>query len=260
MVPWLPIPRTRAGFFGKNWLRPIAECPECELAGLVAQHPDLLAASGEEFGVPASRRFPTIAEGLEGAGCRAVVVALPGMVHREAILAALAAGKHVLTEKPLAVTLAEARDIILAARRAAGATVMVDQNYRWRPQNQALRRAVREGMVGALGAVRSEFRQPITRTTTDAWREQMPHPYLLDMAVHHFDLLRACTGLECVENWWLVVSGRPGPGTRKSPAWTCCSPSSRGSGRAIRAAWSLGASPRPRMASSLWWESGGRCG
>jgi len=195
----LPILVLGAGFFGKNWLRQVTDCPECELVGLVAKHPDLLASVGEEFGVPASRRYPTIAEGLERSGCRAVVVALPVMVHREAILAALAAGKHVLTEKPLAMTLAEARDIVLAARRAAGATVMVDQNYRWRPQTQALRRAVREGTVGKLGAVSCEFRQPITRTTTDAWREQMPHPYLLDMAVHHFDLLRACTGLECVE-------------------------------------------------------------
>jgi len=76
---------------------------------------------------------------------------------------------------------------------------MVDQNYRWRPQTQALARAVREGKIGQVAAVTHEFRQAITRTTTDAWREEMPHPYLHDMAVHHFDLLRFCLGLECVE-------------------------------------------------------------
>jgi predicted dehydrogenase len=187
-----------AGFFGQNWLRHVAACPECELAGLAAKHPDLLARVGAEFHVPPARRYATIAEGLERSGCQAVIVALPGMVHREAILAALGAGMHVLTEKPLAMTLREARDVVLAARRAAGAVCMVDQNYRWRPQTQALRRAVRDGAIGAVGAVSCEFRQSITRTTTDAWREEMPHPYLLDMAVHHFDLLRACTGLECV--------------------------------------------------------------
>jgi len=187
------------GFFGTNWLRTLQGCAECELVGLVAKHAELLARTGEQFGVPAERRYGSIAEGLERSGCQAVIVALPEMVHREAILAALAAGRHVLTEKPLAMDLAEAREIVGAARRAAGSVLMVDQNYRWRPQTQALARAVRGGRIGRVGAATYEYRQPITRTTTDAWRERMPHPYLHDMAVHHFDLLRAVTGLECVE-------------------------------------------------------------
>ncbi len=188
-----------AGFFGKNWLRELSVCPDCEVAGLVAKHPDLLAAVGDEFKIPASRRFATIAEGLEGSKAQAVVVALPEMVHREAIVAALERGLHVLTEKPLAMTMAEAAEIVRAARRAAGSVLMVDQNYRWRPQTQTLRNAVREGRVGQVASITYEFRQPITRTTTDAWREQMAHPYLHDMAVHHFDLMRACTGLDCLQ-------------------------------------------------------------
>jgi predicted dehydrogenase len=62
-----------------------------------------------------------------------------------------------------------------------------------------------------------EFRQAITRTTTDAWREHMPHPFLHDMVVHHFDLLRAVTGRECVEVFargvsppWSWYAGLPG--------------------------------------------------
>jgi predicted dehydrogenase len=93
----------------------------------------------------------------------------------------------------------EAAEIVRAARKAKGAIVMVDQNYRWRPQTRALRRAIREERVGRAASIGYEFRQAITRTTTDAWREQMPHPYLHDMAVHHLDLLRACTGQECTE-------------------------------------------------------------
>lgn len=188
-----------AGFFGRNWLRTLADCPECEVAGLVAKHGELLAAAGEEFGVPAARRFAAVEEGLDRAGAQAVVVALPQMLHREAILAALAAGKHVLTEKPLAMSLAEAGGIVRAARAAPGLVAMVDQNYRWRPQTQALARTVHAGAIGRVGAVTYEFRQAITRTTTDAWRETMPHPYLHDMAVHHFDLLRFFLGLECTE-------------------------------------------------------------
>ncbi len=205
------------GFFGKNWLREVSACAECELAGVVAKHPDLLAAVGEEFKVPAEKRFATIEEGLDGAKAHAVVVALPEMVHKDAILAALGRGLHVLTEKPLAMTMAEAAEIVQAARRSPASVVMVDQNYRWRPQTRTLRQAVRDGRIGRIGSVGYEYRQAITRTTTDAWREQMPHPFLHDMAPHHFDLLRACTGLECrqvmavgVRPPWNWYKGLPG--------------------------------------------------
>jgi len=205
------------GFFGKNWLKTLSGDPACEVAGIVAKHPELLAAVGDEFRVPAARRFASIEEGLEKSGAQAVIVAVPEMLHKTAILAALGRGMHVLTEKPLAMDMAEAAEIVRAARRAPRCVVMVDQNYRWRPETRALRRAVREGRIGQVLSGTFEFRQAITRGTTDAWREQMPHPYLHDMIVHHFDMLRATTGQECAElvAWglrppWSWYQGLPG--------------------------------------------------
>lgn len=52
------------GFFGKNWLTEVSACQECEVAGVVAKHPELLASAGEEFGIPPGRRFTTIQEGI----------------------------------------------------------------------------------------------------------------------------------------------------------------------------------------------------
>ena len=205
------------GFFGKNWLKEISACPECEVAGVVAKHPDLLATVGEEFKVPPAKRFATIEEGLDHSQAQAVIVALPEMIHKPAILSALERSLHVLTEKPLAMDMPEAAAIIRAARHARSAVVMVDQNYRWRPQNQTLRNAVRDGKIGRVMSVGYEFRQTITRTTTDGWREHMPHPYLHDMVVHHFDLLRALTAQECTEVFarglrppWSWYKGLPG--------------------------------------------------
>jgi predicted dehydrogenase len=205
------------GFFGKNWLKTLSGNPACEVAGLVAKHPDLLAAIGDEFKVPLAKRFPSIEEGLERSGAEAVIVAVPEMLHQAAILSALDRGMHVLTEKPLAMDMAEAAEILRAARRVPRCVVMVDQNYRWRPETRALRRAVREGRIGAVASGSFEFRQAITRGTTDAWREQMPHPFLHDMIVHHFDLLRATTGQDCSEvvAWgvrppWSWYRGLPG--------------------------------------------------
>jgi len=62
------------GFFGKNWLRELAACAECEVAGVVAKHPELLASVGDEFAIPVARRFATIADGLDVSKADAVVV------------------------------------------------------------------------------------------------------------------------------------------------------------------------------------------
>ena len=195
------------GFFGKNWMRELRACADCEVVGVVAKHPELLASVGDEFRIPTDRRFASIEDGLDRAGAEAAVVAVPVMLHKAAILAALGRGLHVLTEKPLVLTLTEAAAVVRAARRAPGQVVMVDQNYRWRPQNQTLRRFLRSGRLGRLASAAQEFGQAITRTTTDGWREQMANPFLHDMAPHHFDLLRASTGLECRE--LMAVGVRP---------------------------------------------------
>ncbi len=196
-----------SGFFGRNWLREVSACGECVVAGLVSKHADLLSKVGDEFKVPAERRFGSLEQALAKADAQAAVVAVPEMFHREVIIQALGHNLHVLTEKPLAMTMAEAKEIRAAAQRQPGCVVMVDQNYRWRPHNQTLRQAVREGRVGQVVSMSYEFRQPITRTTTDAWREKMPHPFLHDMAPHHLDLMRATMGLECQEI--MAVGVRP---------------------------------------------------
>jgi predicted dehydrogenase len=116
------------------------------------------------------------------------------MFHPQATVRALQAGRHVLVEKPLSVDIAGARAVYEEAVRYPAQVVMVNQNYRWRPHVQTFRRAVREGRIGRLGHVMMEVRQQIRRKTTDAWREEMPEPFLLDFAIHHFDLMRYLTG------------------------------------------------------------------
>jgi predicted dehydrogenase len=81
-----------------------------------------------------------------------VVVALPHHLHREVSVAALAAGKHVLVEKPMAVTTAEADEMIETAR-AAGVVLAVFQQRRWEADFQALRAEVGRGSVGDVWRV-----------------------------------------------------------------------------------------------------------
>jgi predicted dehydrogenase len=98
------------------------------------------------------RAYPTV-EALLGA-CEAVVIASTNVAHREHTLAAAAAGVHVLSEKPLATTLADARSMIEACR-ASGIQLGVALPVRSSPAVIALKDAIGSGTLGRIRAVRA---------------------------------------------------------------------------------------------------------
>jgi predicted dehydrogenase len=87
-----------------------------------------------------------------------VDVVTPGNTHREIVLTALEAGKHVICEKPLANTLSEAREMLTAARNA-GTVNMVCFNYRRAPAVQLARNLVAEGRLGEIRHWRATYLQ-----------------------------------------------------------------------------------------------------
>jgi predicted dehydrogenase len=105
-----------------------------------------------------------------------------------------------VTEKPIALDLADAKAMAKAGERA-GVHVLVAQNYRFRRQSRALQQLVADGTLGELLGIRISCR----RDTFDSfiapgdWRARMAHPYLIDMAIHHVDMLRMITGRELAE-------------------------------------------------------------
>jgi predicted dehydrogenase len=86
----------------------------------------------------------------------AVYVATPHPLHREQALAAIAAGKHVLIEKPIAMSAAEAREITDAGR-AAGVLVQEAMWTRYLPQSDILRQVLADGLLGDVRLVRADF-------------------------------------------------------------------------------------------------------
>ena len=87
-----------------------------------------------------------------------VDVATPGDTHKEVVLAALAAGKHVLCEKPLANNLDEAREMVAAAKQA-GTVAMVNFNYRRVPGVAFARQLIEEGALGEIRHWRAVYLQ-----------------------------------------------------------------------------------------------------
>jgi predicted dehydrogenase len=125
----------------------------------------------------------------------AVVVCLPSALHAEAGLTALAAGKGLYLEKPIAAGLDQAREVVAAGRQAAR-PAMVGFNYRFHPLVDALRRRIAAGELGECRAWRSIF--TVRAHPTPAWKEALRTGggVLLDFASHHVDLLRFVTGRE----------------------------------------------------------------
>src|SRR4030095_6451767 len=100
----------------------------------------------------------------------------------------------------IALDLADARAMAKAGERA-GLQVLVAQNYRFRRQSRALQRLVAEGTLGQLLGVRISCRRNTFNSfiSRGDWRARMAHPYLIDMAIHHVDMLRMITGNEFAE-------------------------------------------------------------
>ena len=164
------------------------EAPDVELTAVV--DPDSRARRHAD----AAPGYAILEDALAAVRCDAVLVASPPGTHHVVVKAALEAGKHVLCEKPLATSLEDAFDLVQAADRAER-VLMVSQNYRYNAPFRAVQRAVVEGYLGDPTSIRIGCRRD-TRTlfAPDDFRYAMYHPYVLDMSIHHFDLVRAATG------------------------------------------------------------------
>ena len=139
-----------------------------------------------------------------------VDICAPGWMHAEIAIAALEAGKHVLLEKPLANTLAEAEAITAAAQaaRAKGVQSMVGFNYRRVPALALAKELVGEGRLGAIRQVRAAYLQDwlADETAPMTWRlkkETAGSGALGDIASHAVDQVLFLLGDRVTE-----VSGR----------------------------------------------------
>lgn len=123
----------------------------------------------------------------------AVTLATPHHLHAQQIMAAAAAGKHVLVEKPLTVTLADAERVIEECRIQGVRLGVVFQN-RYPPKVQALRRDVRDGLLGRvfLGQARINWERTSDYYIRGAWRgrkQEAGGGVLTTQGVHTLDLL-----------------------------------------------------------------------
>lgn len=156
-----------------------------------------VAAEQKASELHAERIYDDYHQVLNDPDVEAVDLCLPHILHAPIAIAAAEAGKHVLTEKPMATSMAEAVSMVEAAS-AAGTMLMVGQNQRYMPEFELLRSRLQEGLIGRITAARTDCNQYLAGILpTGHWlysREQAGGGVVISVAVHKLDLLRYLVG------------------------------------------------------------------
>ena len=139
-----------------KWIPGVSRAPEGrgEVVAIASREPAAARRVADELGIP--RAHGSYEALLADPDVDAVYIPLPNHLHLEWTLAAVRAGKHVLCEKPLALTAADAATMAEAADRAA-VRLMEAFMYRLHPSWQAVRELVASGRIGRLQTVQSWF-------------------------------------------------------------------------------------------------------
>ncbi len=167
------------------------------VAGLLEASPELGERRAAELGLP--RAYASLEELLADDAVQAVHVTSPNELHFPQVREVLAAGRHVVCEKPLALTSAESRELVRLAA-ASGLVNAVNFNIRWYPLNQHVAAMVRAGELGDVRLVTGRYFQDWLLYDTDwNWRLERdrggPLRAVGDIGSHWLDLTGFLTGL-----------------------------------------------------------------
>ena len=188
-----------SGFMGRTHAEAVRRLPNAELIAVAggSRAPGL----AERYGVACE---PDAAALLRRKDIDAVVITAPHAVHVEEGLAALRSGRHILVEKPLTTTVADADALIAEAKRNS-LTLAVGYQQRFRVNNARALALIREGAIGRVLAV--QVSMPMYAGAIKAggfggnwawWNDPASVGHLINSSPHAIDLLRGFTGGDVV--------------------------------------------------------------
>jgi myo-inositol 2-dehydrogenase/D-chiro-inositol 1-dehydrogenase len=186
------------GAWGRCHAAAIAKTPGAELAAIAARSAESCAAAREQF--PGARIYSDYRELLTQANLDVIDVVLPSHLHREVGCAALSAGRHLLLEKPMALSVAQCDDLLLAARRHER-LLAIGHEMRLSSLWGKVKELIDQGFIGEPQHVLVELSRKPYRTGADGWRYDIQRvgSWVLEEPIHFFDLAR----------WYLASVGEP---------------------------------------------------
>jgi predicted dehydrogenase len=174
------------GGMGNAWIRAVQRSSDVQFVGFVEVNEDIAKQQVATYGIDNTRVFNTMEDALDHLEVDGIINVTPPQFHKEISFVALDAGIPVLSEKPLAGTLGDSR-MIVAKANETGVLHTITQNYRYSALAQTVKSVLDEGELGVVGSISVEF---FKGPHFGGFREEMPYPLIIDMSIHHFDMMR----------------------------------------------------------------------
>jgi predicted dehydrogenase len=185
------------GVMGARWVTALCASPlreRVQLAGLVDIDVALATSVRDANGLQDAAVGASLRDMLTELRPELVFdVAVPA-ARRDIVSTSFEYGCDVLTEKPMAATLEDAKAILKAARKS-GRLHAVTQNRRFKESIRRIRRVLASGAIGEVSALHCDF---FIGAHFGGFRDEMEHVLLLDMAIHTFDAARFMSGKDAV--------------------------------------------------------------
>ncbi len=180
-----------AGFMGSTHASAYARIDSARLVAVADANRDLAAKLAHEHH---ARTCDGIEALLDDPEVQAVDVCLPTFLHERCVVSAARHGKHILCEKPIALTIEEA-DRMIAATEQAGVIAMIGQVIRFWPEYVAMRELLQSGALGDVQAVKAA-----RLSAPPAWGAWFKDPSLsggalIDLHVHDLDFIYSLCGM-----------------------------------------------------------------
>jgi predicted dehydrogenase len=184
--------KVRVGVVGVGWIAQVVhlpilqKLPEAELVAICDRDKARVRLVAEKFGI--KRTYTDLAAMLETEDLAAVIICTSTDAHRDTAILSLKAGKHVLVEKPIARTYAEAAAIVEAGREAKR-LVMVGMNHRFRPDTMILRSFIEGKELGKVYYTKAGWlRKPPNNTGWVMQREKSGGGVFIDLGIVMLDM------------------------------------------------------------------------
>lgn len=202
-----------SGYWGGNWVRTFNERPDSRVVVVCDQSQDRLDEIGKRF--PQVELTTRIEEAVGREDVQAAVVCTPAATHYDVAFRCLAAGKHVLIEKPMTTVSADAERLITLAA-AKGLTLMVGHTFLYNSGIRTVKHYIESGEAGQLYYLyaRRTNMGPIRRDVSAMW-DLAPHDvaifnYLLDATPEWVSAVGARVLATSKEDVGFVSLGYPG--------------------------------------------------
>lgn len=181
------MPKTKIALLGAGFIADIHMesyerfVPEAEVVAVCTRNPDKAAAFAKKHHI--AKSFDNLEQTIRESGCDIVDICIPNFLHHRAVLAAAQAGKHVIIEKPFAMTLEQADEMIEACRKA-GVKLMYAEELCFAPKYERVRKLANEQAVGPIYMMKQSEKHSGPHSDWFYNVEQSGGGVLMDMGCH----------------------------------------------------------------------------